>query len=337
MTADDAAVSVIIPVWNGRALLLRLLDTLDLQTHPVFEILVVDNGSADGAPEAALERGARIIAMGRNAGFAEAVNRGLRESRGEWVAVLNSDVELAPDYLQRLLAAAQAGEAWFATGKILRTGTDDQIDGTFDIMCRGATSWRAGHGLADRPAFSAERQIWSAPFTAVLLRKEIFECAGALESSFESYLEDVDFGLRCASRQLAGLYVPAAIAHHRGSASLGKWHPDTVRRIARNQVFLVARHYPARLIRRWLWALIVAQMLWGALALRHRAWFAWVRGVVQGLRQFGTIRKSCAPFDAALLDDLLRSNERLIRDLQVTTGFDSYWKLYFLLTGGGAK
>ena len=89
------SISAIVPVWNGRPLLERLLDTLEAQTLPAAEWLVVDNGSTDGAPDAARARGARILPMGRNAGFAEAVNRGIRESRGDWVAVLNSDVELA--------------------------------------------------------------------------------------------------------------------------------------------------------------------------------------------------------------------------------------------------
>jgi GT2 family glycosyltransferase len=246
-------ISAIVPVWNGRDLLVRLLDSLEAQTQPAAELLVVDNGSQDGAPEAAHDRGARVIAMGRNAGFAEAVNRGIQESRGEWVAILNSDVEMAPDYLARLLAAAQAGGAWFATGKILVSGSAGQIDGTFDAMCRGATTWRVGSGRSDRPTFSAERQIWSPPFTAVLLRTEIFQRVGLLETSFESYLEDVDFGLRCAARELAGIYVPGALAWHRGSAALGRWHPETVRRMARNQLFLVARHYPPKLLRRWIW------------------------------------------------------------------------------------
>jgi hypothetical protein len=329
--------SAIVPVWNGRDLLVRLLDSLAAQTLPPAEVLVVDNGSEDGAPEAARQRGARVIAMGRNAGFAEAVNRGIQESRGEWLAVLNSDVELAPGYLAKLLAAAQAGGAWFATGKILVAGSHDQIDGTFDAMCRGATSWRVGSGRSDRAAFSAERQIWSPPFTAVLLRAEVFRRAGLLETSFESYLEDVDFGLRCAALELAGVYVPGALAWHQGSATLGRWHPETVRRIARNQLFLVARHYPRRLLWRWFGALVVAQTLWGGLAVAHGAALGWLRGVFQGLRHFRAARKSCRPFDAAALDTLLRANERLIRDLQTSTGFDSYWKLYFLLTGGGAK
>ena len=100
-------ISAIVPVWNGRELLMRLLDSLDAQTQPIGELLVVDNGSADGAPEAARQRGARVIAMGRNAGFAAAVNRGIEESRGDWLAVLNSDVVMAPDYLAKLLAAFQ--------------------------------------------------------------------------------------------------------------------------------------------------------------------------------------------------------------------------------------
>src|SRR5215831_11280825 len=108
-------ISAIVPVWNGREHLGRLLDSLDAQTLRADEVIAVDNGSTDGAPELARSRGARVIAMGRNAGFAAAVNRGIQEARGEWVAILNSDVELAPDYFAMLAAAG----APFATGKIV--------------------------------------------------------------------------------------------------------------------------------------------------------------------------------------------------------------------------
>ena len=320
-------ISAIVPVWNGRDLLMRLLDTLDAQTLPATELLVVDNGSEDGGPDAASGRGARVLRMGRNAGFAAAVNRGIQESQGDWLAVLNSDVEIAPDYLARLLAAAQQSGAWFATGKIFAAGSKDQIDGTFDAVCRGGTAWRVGNGRSDRPAFSAEQPIWSPPFTAVLLQAEVFRQVGLLDPAFESYLEDVDFGLRCAAHGLAGIYVPDALAWHRGSATLGRWHPETVRRIARNQLFLLARHYPAPLLRRWLWAIAVAQTLWGGLAVRHGAAWAWAKGVSQGLYEFGNVRSSCTRIPPQLLERLLGSNEQLIRDLQTATGFDSYWKL----------
>jgi GT2 family glycosyltransferase len=331
------SITAVVPVWNGRELLDRLLGSLEAQTRPVTELLVVDNGSEDGAPELARQRGARVIPMGRNAGFAAAVNRGIRESRGEWIAVLNNDVELAADYIATLVAAG----GWYATGKILSSAggtagaTTAIIDGTFDALCRGGTAWRVGSGRVDGAEFRMCREITSPPWTAVLFRAELFRRVGLLEESFESYLEDVDFGLRCAAQHLTGLYVPEAVAWHRGSATLGPWHPETVRRISRNQILLLARHYPCRLLLRCGWPIVVAQCLWGAVAFRHGAGVAWLRGKSEGLRSFAAARNSCYSFDGLLQH--LRENEATIRSLQEATGFDRYWSLYFRLTGGGAK
>jgi GT2 family glycosyltransferase len=323
-------ITAIVPVWNGREWLERLLASLAAQTHRADELLVVDNGSEDGAPEAARAAGARVIAMGRNAGFAAAVNRGIGESRGEWIAVLNSDVELAPDYLERLAGT----DEWFASGKILST-SGESVDGTFDLLSRGGTAWRAGNGRTDGPVFSKPRTIYSPPWTAVLFRAEVFRKVGLLTESFESYLEDVDFGLRCRRAGLAGRYVPEAVAWHRGSATLGRWHPETVRRISRNQVFLLARHYPRRLLVRWGWPIAVAQGLWGIVALRHGAGLAWASGKWEGIRKFGAERSQFTTLD--VLEQYLSQNEALISEVQAATGFDSYWKMYFLLTRGGAK
>jgi GT2 family glycosyltransferase len=326
------SISAVVPVWNGRDLVARLLASLAAQTTPAAEVLVVDNGSHDGAPELACRHGARVILMGRNAGFAAAVNRGIREARGEWIAVLNSDVELAPDYFEKLLAA----RAPFATGKILQA---DQplIDATFDALCRGGTAWRVGSGRPDGPIFSQELAIASPPWTAVLFRADVFQRVGLLEETFESYLEDVDFGMRCAALDMQGRYVPTALAWHLGSAALGRWHPETVRRIARNQVLLLARHYPSRLMLRWLWPILVAQLLWGAVALRHGTGFAWLRGKWQGLAGFAAARKSSQRIDSRFLRKWLPENEGRIHEIQQATGFDFYWKLYFFLTRGGTK
>jgi len=255
------SITAIVPVWNGRELLERLFASLDSQTVPAAEVLVVDNGSTDGAAELARRRGARVIPMGRNAGFACALNRGIRESRSEWIAALNSDVELAPDYFAALRAAASAEGAWFATGKILAAGSGNRMDGAFDLMCRGGCAWRAGSGREDGPAFSERRPIWSAPWTAALFRAELFQKTGLLEESFESYLEDVEFGLRCARHGCPGTYEPAALAWHRGSAALGRWHAETVRRISRNQVWLLARHYPSPLLRRYWLPILAARVI----------------------------------------------------------------------------
>src|SRR5437016_13527483 len=114
-------VAAVIPHWNRRDLLVALLENLRWQTRGFDEVIVCDNGSGDDSVRVAERSGARVLRLGRNFGFAAAVNRGVSATDAEWVAVLNNDVELDVDWLARLLNAI--GEAWFATGKIL-TATD---------------------------------------------------------------------------------------------------------------------------------------------------------------------------------------------------------------------
>jgi GT2 family glycosyltransferase len=327
-------ISAIVPIWNGEELLRRLLRSLSAQTLRPFELIAVDNGSSDGAPEAARQAGARVIAMGRNAGFAAAVNRGIGEASGDALAVLNTDVELSPDYLKVLAESLAYPDAWFATGKIFRETPCEIVDATFDAVCRGGTAARLGFNHPDGPQSETRRVIWSAPWTAPLFRAELFEKIGLLDQRYESYLEDVDFGLRCARLGFSGLYVPQAVARHRGSASLGRWHGDTVRRTSRNQVFLLARHFPARSLWRHAWAIAIAHLLWGLVASRHGAPLSWLRGKIQGLRQWKAIR-SQEQFAYEALERFLGESERLI--LESESRADWYWKLYFLLAGTGAK
>ncbi|PYT26738.1 MAG: hypothetical protein DMG57_20455 [Acidobacteria bacterium] len=334
----SAEVSIIVPVWNGRPLVERLLRGLRVQTHPIAKILVIDNGSTDGAPEAAEALGAEVIRMGSNTGFSRAVNRGIQESRTEWVGVMNSDVEPAPDWLERLLEAAQQPGTWFAAGKILNATNRQQIDGTYDALCRGGCAWRVGHGRTDGPEFSAARDIWFAPATATLYRAELFRRVGLLDDMFESYLEDVEFGFRCACLNYAGRYTPAALAYHVGSATLGRWHAQVVKRISRNQVLLLAKYYPVRLLVRFAWPVLLSQTLWGFLALRHGAFWAFLHGKISGLAQFSTERHGSRHLraDAGRIAGIVRETERDINRLQRQTGFDWYWRVYFALTAGGA-
>jgi GT2 family glycosyltransferase len=316
--------AAIIPVWNGRPLLLKLFASLEKQTTPFDEILVVDNGSEDGAPDAAESRGARVIRLGRNTGFAHAVNRGIEACRTEHLAILNSDVELHPDWLASLIAA----EAPFACGKILSASAPKILDGSFDLLCRGACPWRAGHGAHDHSPFTPQT-IAMASFTAVLFQRQVFLSAGLLDETFESYLEDVDFGLRCMALGISGQFVPDALCTHFGSAALGRWSAPSVRSMARNQLFLIAKHFPRELCRRWWWPILVAQSLWGLVALRHGAGLAWVRGKWEGLLHFHQL-----PYTPNFgLVAALSQQESMIYELQKIQGMDLFWRVYFGLAG----
>jgi GT2 family glycosyltransferase len=320
----DQSISAVVPVHNRADLLARLLRTLRAQTTPFAEVLAIDNASTDNAAEIARGSGCRVIAMGENAGFARAVNRGWRAAATPWIAILNSDVELDSRWLERLLAAAPAHS--FATGTILCAGNRNSIDGTYDLVSRGACAWRAGNG---EPAadLGTPEPIAIAPATACLFRREALEHLDGFDESFGSYLEDVDLGLRCLREGLTGVYVPDALAWHQGSATWGRWDPRVVRAISRNQVLLVERHYDAALFRRCWWPIIAGQLLWGLLALRHGAPWAWAAGKWEALRNF-----RLQGHNSPRLRDFLASSEQEIR----RRAKDPYWRWYFRLTAPGA-
>jgi hypothetical protein len=312
--------TVVTPVWNRKELLETFFAAIGAQTQHIDEVIVVDNGSTDGAPEECERRGARVLRMGENAGFARAVNRGIRAARTELVAVLNNDIELEPDYLERLARAVASGGVWFASGKILSAHNRRRIDGAWDEMARSCCAWRAGHGREDGPVFSRARRVWSVPATAAVYRRALFERLGYFDDRFESYLEDIEFGLRCALAGYGGRYQPDAVAYHVGSATLGTWHRETVRRIARNQVFLAARYTG------FTWAVFAGQALWGLGALRRGCLGPWLRGKREGWQARERFVRSAA--------EVLASSEQEILALQRTVGWDAYWRVYFFLSRG---
>src|ERR1700691_1783891 len=103
-------VAAVIPHWNRRDLLAKLLENLRRrQTRRFDEVIVVDNGSTDGSAEMAEQAGARVLRLGSNLGFAAAVNRGIEAliqngaAHADWIAILNNDVTLEPEWLEAML------------------------------------------------------------------------------------------------------------------------------------------------------------------------------------------------------------------------------------------
>jgi len=314
-------VAAIIPHWNRCDLLESLFASLHAQTHPFDEIIVVDNGSTDNSAELAGRLGAHVLRMGRNAGFAAAVNRGIGSTGAEWIAILNNDVTLEPDWLERISKTSAA----FATGKILSAADPSLIDGTFDEISRGACAWRCGAGKPDGAIWNQPRHIRIAPMTAAIFRRSLFDSVGLLDEAFGSYLEDVDFGIRCALAGHRGSYVPSAVAYHRGSATRGAWNKDTVKQISRNQILLTVKHFRGQP----LWPIMAGQMLWGLVALRHLRGVSFLRGKISG---WTTARAIYREKTTARIAAFAKSSEEEIFTMQQQCGFDWYWKAYRLLT-----
>lgn len=326
-------VAAVVPHWNRRDLLQTLLANLAQQTRPFDEIIVVDNGSTDDSAAVAERAGAKVVRLERNLGFAAAVNRGIEAANADWIAILNNDVTLAPDWLAILLAAAESESVSFATGKTLSARDRNRIDGTFDAISRGACAYRCGSGKPDGPLWNQQRRIRMAPMTAALFRRRLFEEIGSLDEGFESYLEDVDFGIRCAIHERWGMYVPTAIAYHQGSSTWGQWNKYSVRLIARNQLLLTAKHFGG--LSRW--PIVAGQLLWGLLALCHGCAGAYLKGKVAGMREARSIPSQGPASENTKTSNkvfaFVQESEKTILEIQRQTGFDRYWRAYFWLQG----
>jgi GT2 family glycosyltransferase len=287
--------SVVIPTWNGRDYLDVVLPSLRAQTLGDFEVIVVDNGSADGTADHVRERypEVRLVELGRNAGFAAAVNRGTETAAGDFVAVVNNDLELVPGWLEQAVAALRDHpEAGSATGKMLFYDRRDVIDGAGDFTSWYAISAPRGRGERDDGQYDRPEPVFSACGGAALYRRAALEAVGPFDEDFFAYAEDVDWGFRA---QLAGWtcrYVPAAIAYHMGGATSARV-PNLSRYLFfRNTLSLVAKDWPAGALARNGHRLVLFFAKSVVASIRGRWFGALLRGTRDALVQLPrTLRK----------------------------------------------
>jgi GT2 family glycosyltransferase len=241
-------VSVLVVNWNGARLLESCLASVHAQDYRQVEIIVVDNGSKDGSAEiAARDAGVRLIRNSDNLGFAVANNLGIEAADGEFVLLLNYDVQLRPDYVSILVSKlAQDSGLGSASGKLLRAEPRDTIDSAGHVMYRNVWPTNRGEDELDGPAFDAPEEVFGVCAAAGLYRRAMLEDVKIdgeiLDGTFFAYLEDVDLDWRAQSRGWRSWYEPTAVAIHARSAS-GAWGSARMQRhILKNRLLLIVKN-----------------------------------------------------------------------------------------------
>ncbi len=209
-------VSVIIPNLNGREMLRTCLSSLFQLSFPrdQFEIVVVDNGSVDGSQELAKQLNVRLVSLGRNEGFASAVNFGVREAKGEFVALINNDVEVSSGWLTELLAVLlREGDVVAATGKLLFKDNSELVNDLGGVLLLNGAGFHRGLGTRDI-CWLKGSYVGAPSGAACLMRRSAFLAVDGLDNAYFAYFEDVDLGWRLWQRGFKIAFCPSAVAHH---------------------------------------------------------------------------------------------------------------------------
>jgi GT2 family glycosyltransferase len=228
-------VSIIIVNWNTKELLLNCIESLYDETHDAaMEIIVVDNGSSDGSPEAVKSTypQVKVICNNENLGFAKANNIGIAESVGRYVCLVNSDIKALDAVVDRLSAYMDQHPEIGAIGP--KTVNDDM---SIRVNTRRfPTLWNTfceTFFLADlfpsHSLFRGRTMTWFSHMETknvdvlsgcfLMVRREVVEKVGALDDTFFIYGEDTDWCKRMNQNKWAVVFFADTKAIHYAGAS----------------------------------------------------------------------------------------------------------------------
>jgi GT2 family glycosyltransferase len=302
-SSPAAEVLVVIVNYNGGDLLARAVGAMKRQTFSGYRLIVVDNASSDGSIAALRTRHpeTEVLSAGANLGFAAANNVAVRTVPGSrWIALLNPDAFPEPAWLQQLVEAARDNPdvAAFASRTVDARDTA-LLDGAGDAYHVSGRYWRRGYHCPAKHRYEQREEIFAACAAAALYSRVAWEQVGGLDEDFFCYGEDVDLGFRL---QLAGyrcLYLPAAVAHHYGSAVTGERSDFSTYHGQRNLVWVYVKNMPSPLF--WLMlpyhlilnlAAILGCVLRGQGRVALRAKFDALYGLPRVLRKRAGIQRS---------------------------------------------
>jgi GT2 family glycosyltransferase len=245
-------VSVVIPNLNGEELLPMCLESLKTQTVRDHEVIVVDNGSADGSLRLLAEQypHVRVLPLEKNYGFAAAVNRGIESATGEFICLLNNDIELDPHWMEALHEALlEHPEAGSCGPKMMRYWERERINVLGIRVDLNGDVRIIGAGETDRGQYDVQRYVFGVNAGASMYRRKMFENVGLFDETFFASYEDVDLAFRAQLAGYRALYEPRAVTYHMVGATIKRRRYRPTYLNNRNSLLFFMKDMPTEMIR----------------------------------------------------------------------------------------
>ncbi len=222
---DTPGASIVVVTYDNLAFTRMCLESVLANTeHPAFELIVVDNASADGTREyltrlAELNPQVHVVLNRSNYGFSSACNQGLSIAAGDVLVLLNNDTVVPPGWLARLVSALEDPAVGLAGPVTNRIGNEAEVETGYETL---------GEFLDEALARASERErqtfdIPTLTMFCLAMRRDAFERIGPLDARFQvGMLEDDDYSLRAHEAGYRVVCTEDLLVHHFGESSFGK-------------------------------------------------------------------------------------------------------------------
>jgi GT2 family glycosyltransferase len=296
--ADSPLCSVVIPTYNGRALLKTCLNSIFRHMPDdrswTCEVVVVDSGSTDGTLEWLAHHfpQVRAVRLDPSRDFCVAANSGIAAARGRFIQVLNNDTEVTAGWLEAGLSPFADPTVGAVTPLVLVRSDPNRVDSAGDSYNLAGWPTKRGHGQpAQRWTNRPVEEVFAASGSSSFFRAEAIRKVGGFDPFYVSYYEDIDLGFRLRWAGYRCVFTPRCRVLHDISATYNHSRPALQRRIARNAelVFwsnMPASRMPAAVLPHA--ALLVLQACWRLTHLRFLPFFL---GKLDAARSLSAIRE----------------------------------------------
>lgn len=243
------SVAVVILNWNGKAFLEKFLPSVCSSTYGNLEIYVADNASTDDSVAFVKTHYPQIklIQNKYNNGFAGGYNAALKEVEADIYVLLNQDVEVAPGWIEPVIAQMQQDPNIAACQPKMRAYHDQErfeyagaAGGWMDILgytfCRGRILYTTE---VDHGQYNDAQDIFWATGAALFIRSACFREVGGFDDDFFAHMEEVDLCWRLQRAGYRVMYCPESVVFHVGGGSLPQGNPRKLYLNFRNNLMML--------------------------------------------------------------------------------------------------